>query len=89
MLIEEILAYGQNGFLIIDLKFGWLFPVDHSIAWVIWTFYNSISWFRDVLTHCGLVMPYVDMCLVNIGLGNGLLPDGTKPLPEPMLTYHL
>ena len=26
--------------------------------------------------------------LVNIGSGNGLLPDGTKPLPEPMLTYH-
>ena len=25
---------------------------------------------------------------VNSGLGNGLLPDGTKPLPEPMLTYH-
>ena len=25
---------------------------------------------------------------VNIGLGNGLLPDGTKPLPEPMLTYR-
>ena len=24
--------------------------------------------------------------LVNIGAGNGLLPDGTKPLPEPMLT---
>ena len=24
---------------------------------------------------------------VNIGTGNGLLPDGTKPLPEPMLTY--
>ena len=24
---------------------------------------------------------------VNIGSGNGLLPDGTKPLPEPMLTY--
>ena len=23
---------------------------------------------------------------VNIGAGNGLLPDGTKPLPEPMLT---
>ena len=20
--------------------------------------------------------------------GNGLLPDGTKPLSEPMLTYH-
>ena len=25
---------------------------------------------------------------VNIGSGNGLLPHGTKPLPEPMLTYH-
>ena len=24
---------------------------------------------------------------VNIGSGNGLLPDGTKPLTEPMLTY--
>ena len=23
---------------------------------------------------------------VNIGSGNGLLRDGTKPLPEPMLT---
>ena len=23
---------------------------------------------------------------VNNGSGNGLLPDGTKPLPEPMLT---
>ena len=25
---------------------------------------------------------------VNIGSGNGLLPDGTKPLPEPKLSYH-
>ena len=25
---------------------------------------------------------------VNIGSGNGLLPDGIKPLPEPMLTNH-
>ena len=28
----------------------------------------------------------VTYILVIIGLGNGLLPDGTKPLPEPMLT---
>ena len=35
------------------------------------------------LTHCGLVTPYG----VNIGSSNGLLPDCTKPLPEPMLTY--
>ena len=26
--------------------------------------------------------------LVNIGSGNGLLPDGNKPLPEPMLINH-
>ena len=25
---------------------------------------------------------------VNISPGNGLLPDDTKPLPEPMLTYR-
>ena len=25
---------------------------------------------------------------VNIGLGNSLLPDGSKPLPETMLSYH-
>ena len=28
------------------------------------------------------------LILVNIGSGNGLLPDGTKPIPKPMLTYH-
>ena len=26
--------------------------------------------------------------MVNTGSGNGLSPDVTKPLPEPMLTYH-
>ena len=26
------------------------------------------------------------LSLLNIGSGNGLLPDGTKPLPEPVLT---
>ena len=28
------------------------------------------------------------MIWVNTGSGNGLLPDGIKPLPEPMLTNH-
>ena len=27
--------------------------------------------------------------LINIRAGDGLLPNGTKPSPEPMLTYHL
>ena len=44
--------------------------------------------FVQALIHCGLVMPYDDIELVNIGSGNGLVPDGTKPLSEPMLTYH-
>ena len=26
---------------------------------------------------------------VNIGSGNGLVPCGTEPLPEPMFAYHL
>ena len=26
---------------------------------------------------------------VNIGSGNGLVPSGNKPLPEPMLTQFL
>ena len=33
-----------------------------------------------MLIHCGLVKPYGDMIWVNIGFGDGLLPDGTKPL---------
>ena len=41
------------------------------------------------LVHYDLVTPYVDVRLVNIGSSNGLLPDGTKPLPKPMLTCFI
>ena len=34
------------------------------------------------LTHFRLVMPYI---WINIGSGNGLLPNGTKPFPDPIL----
>ena len=42
------------------------------------------------LNHCGHIdaICHRTCHLVNIGSGNGLLPDGTKPLPEPMLTNH-
>ena len=44
---------------------------------------------QSTLTHCGLATLYGDIDLqVNIGLGNGLLPDGTKPFTEQVLTYH-
>ena len=42
----------------------------------------------NVLTHCGLVRPYGDIDRDSIGSGNGLLPDSTEPIPEPVLTYH-
>ena len=41
------------------------------------------------LTHHSLVMPNSSIDLhQNIGPDNGLLPGGTKPLPEPVLTYE-
>ena len=46
----------------------------------------TVKILANALTHCGLVRPYGDIELVNNGSGNGLLPDGTKPLPKPMLT---
>ena len=53
--------------------------------------WNTVVFFiipLTTLTYCGLVTPYGDIYLVNIGSGNGLLPDGNNPLLEPMLTYH-
>ena len=40
----------------------------------------------SVLTHYGLVTPHGYKDLVSTGSGNGLLPAGTKPLPELDLT---
>ena len=64
-----------------------LLKSDHCTAFVIallCTIYH-----RTMLTHCGLVTPNGDIdSEINIGLCNGLVPDGTKPLHEPMLTYH-
>ena len=41
-----------------------------------------------ILTHWGLVKWHhmTSRIFVIIGSGNGLVPDSTKPLPEPMLT---
>ena len=41
-----------------------------------------------LVIHWSLVVPYmVTWNFVDIGSGNCLLPDGTKPIPEPVLTY--
>ena len=47
--------------------------------------------YKAGLTHCGLGTTNCNMgtyIWVNIGSGDGLLPDGTKPLPEPMLKFY-
>ena len=42
-----------------------------------------------VLNQRALVTTYGDTDMwVNIGSGNGLLPNGTKPFPEPMVIYQ-
>ena len=38
-----------------------------------------------LLTHCDLVVPHGAMDLGPIDSGNGLVPDGTKSMPEPLL----
>ena len=43
-------------------------------------------WYYDnYSTHYGAIWRHK---YVNTDSGNGLLPDGTKPLTEPVLTYH-
>ena len=46
---------------------------------------------NDDKDHCLIValLPHMTLeILDNTGSGDGLLPDGTRPLPEPMLTNH-
>ena len=50
--------------------------------------YHGHTQMKFELIHWGLLTLVGDMNLVNIGSGNGLLPDSTKQLPEPMLTYY-
>ena len=48
---------------------------------------KQAGYYYAVLTRVINNVPVLVVKYVNIGSGNGLLPDGTKPLPEPMLTY--
>ena len=67
-----------------DLDYQHRFSVE--IWWQIQiNFYVSQNEFS--MTRVNSLWPS-DAIWVNIGSGNGLLPDGTKPLPEPMLTDH-
>ena len=55
--------------------------IDYCVQW-------SHLIMQCILTHWSLMMPQVTRIWVNIGSGNDLLPDGAKPLPEPMLIYN-
>ena len=44
--------------------------------------------YHGSLIHCRQVTPHGDLEPDNMASGNGLLPVGTKPLPDPMLTSH-
>ena len=54
----------------------WSFSLN-KIKDKIWNLNTSLIFFKQF-----------SMYRVNIGSGNGLLPDGTKPSPEPMFTTH-
>ena len=43
---------------------------------------------KQISTFCGQVTPYGGKDWVIIGLGNGLQPDVTKALPDPILSNH-
>ena len=64
------------------LQWKYLYSDDCSQGFM-WQHVNINN--MSTLTHWGLMATEI---WVNIGSGNGLLPDGTKPLPEPMLTDH-
>ena len=51
-----------------------------------WRIYATLG--GDELSACSLVTSYDPCTWLNIGTGNELMPDGTKPLPETMLTSH-
>ena len=45
-------------------------------------------WQLNVTSICCPWWHHMSMMLANTGSGNGLVPDGAKPLSEPVLTYR-
>ena len=54
-----------------------------------WLLRQKSNFSEMLVIHCGLLMSFKAIYnLVNIGSGNTLSLDNTKPLPEPMLTHR-
>ena len=79
--------HGENLIkLLFHKRVGNLLSVMNYDGVFIYSSFSRSQVFQD-LTLCGLVMPYiVTEDWINIGSSNGLLPSGTKPLTEPMLS---
>ena len=59
------------------------------LIWIKW-YLNTLFFvccLQGILNHYGQVTPLATKIWVNTDSGNSLSPDGTKPLPEPMLTW--
>ena len=69
----DLNKYGYQHKVYFDMQFAdWKHLIyNKSIMFISWSF--------------NLQFPEGKHRSVNIGSGNGLLPEGTKPLPEPML----
>ena len=66
--------------------------ISYRLKWNVALFWDwfirGIFQLLSKLTHCGLVTPYGDRDLGQHWYRYSLLPDGTKPLPEPILTQY-
>ena len=54
-------------------------------GWIVFYLLKSLSCSWHIIAAWGFK---VSQIWVNIGSGNGMLSDDTKPLPEPLLTDH-
>ena len=53
-----------------------------------WSRYNGIALYMNTACVMAIFDAIWRQIWVNIGSGNGLLPDGTKPLPEPKVRIN-
>ena len=74
----------ENGHTVSSKQFSVAMAYHKTVVTVL---LKPSIWLEGI-THWGLGMPMATQIWVNIVLCNGLLPDGTKPLPDPMFTYH-
>ena len=83
-------SYGNFHVASGDMFLIWRYctPSCHHFTWIL-----SLSAPQNITTifplECTNSCRHMttEIC-VSIGSGNGLLPDGTKPLPEPILNYQ-